>query len=95
MEGLGTTIDVVLVNGVLHEGDQIVVCGMQVCHFVIPILDMWLERLTPQEQSLACLIFWPSLFFATGYTLCNSMWKLPALSTYLAHAQRTLVLLHT
>lgn len=32
VEGLGTTIDVVLVNGVLHEGDQIVVCGMQVWH---------------------------------------------------------------
>ena len=32
VEGLGTTIDVVLVNGILHEGDQIVVCGMQVCH---------------------------------------------------------------
>lgn len=30
VEGQGTTIDVVLVNGVLHEGDQIVVCGMQV-----------------------------------------------------------------
>ncbi|MCO5569743.1 hypothetical protein L7F22_023458 [Adiantum nelumboides] len=29
VEGLGTTIDVILVNGVLHEGDQIVVCGMQ------------------------------------------------------------------
>eukprot|EP00252_Welwitschia_mirabilis_P019493 TRINITY_DN452_c0_g2_i1.p1 TRINITY_DN452_c0_g2~~TRINITY_DN452_c0_g2_i1.p1 ORF type:complete len:1534 (-),score=519.42 TRINITY_DN452_c0_g2_i1:477-5078(-) len=29
VEGLGTTIDVVLINGVLHEGDQIVVCGMQ------------------------------------------------------------------
>ncbi|CAA7402961.1 unnamed protein product [Spirodela intermedia] len=29
IEGLGTTIDVVLVNGALHEGDQIVVCGMQ------------------------------------------------------------------
>ncbi|XP_074370805.1 eukaryotic translation initiation factor 5B-like [Apium graveolens] len=28
-EGDGTTIDVVLVNGVLHEGDQIVVCGTQ------------------------------------------------------------------
>ena len=28
IEGLGTTIDVVLVNGVLHEGDQIVVCGL-------------------------------------------------------------------
>ena len=30
IEGHGTTIDVVLVNGMLHEGDQIVVCGMQV-----------------------------------------------------------------
>ncbi|KAG8388197.1 hypothetical protein BUALT_Bualt02G0100700 [Buddleja alternifolia] len=30
IEGYGTTIDVVLVNGVLHEGDQIVVCGLQV-----------------------------------------------------------------
>ncbi|KAL5710722.1 hypothetical protein ACHQM5_021252 [Ranunculus cassubicifolius] len=29
IEGLGTTIDVILVNGVLKEGDQIVVCGMQ------------------------------------------------------------------
>ncbi|XXG40433.1 hypothetical protein AAC387_Pa01g1152 [Persea americana] len=29
IEGLGTTVDVVLINGVLHEGDQIVVCGMQ------------------------------------------------------------------
>ncbi|AAF04443.1 putative translation initiation factor IF-2; 74568-78972 [Arabidopsis thaliana] len=29
IEGHGTTIDVVLVNGELHEGDQIVVCGLQ------------------------------------------------------------------
>lgn len=29
VEGHGTTIDVVLVNGVLHEGDDIVVCGLQ------------------------------------------------------------------
>ncbi len=28
MEGLGTTVDVVLVNGTLHEGDKIVVCGL-------------------------------------------------------------------
>ncbi|KAL0036218.1 hypothetical protein WJX79_008552 [Trebouxia sp. C0005] len=28
IEGLGTTIDVVLVNGLLHEGDTIVLCGM-------------------------------------------------------------------
>jgi translation initiation factor aIF-2/yIF-2 len=28
IEGHGTTIDVVLINGVLHEGDQIVIAGM-------------------------------------------------------------------
>ena len=28
VEGLGTTVDVVLVNGVLHEGDTIVLCGL-------------------------------------------------------------------
>jgi translation initiation factor IF-2 len=29
IEGFGTTIDVILVDGVLREGDTIVVCGMQ------------------------------------------------------------------
>ncbi|GMH38806.1 hypothetical protein BSKO_06704 [Bryopsis sp. KO-2023] len=28
IEGLGTTVDVVLVNGELHEGDKVVMCGM-------------------------------------------------------------------
>ena len=29
VEGLGTTVDIVLVNGVLREGDTIVLCGLQ------------------------------------------------------------------
>lgn len=29
IEGLGTTIDVVLSNGILHEGDRIVLCGTE------------------------------------------------------------------
>ena len=28
IEGLGTTMDVVLINGVLREGDTVVVCGL-------------------------------------------------------------------
>jgi translation initiation factor 5B len=30
-DGIGYTIDVILVNGVLRVGDTIVLCGMQVC----------------------------------------------------------------
>ncbi|XP_039018963.1 eukaryotic translation initiation factor 5B-like isoform X2 [Hibiscus syriacus] len=45
VEGLGTTIDVVLVNGVLHEGDQIVVCGLQG-----PIVTNIRALLTPQPM---------------------------------------------
>ncbi len=29
VEGLGTTVDVILVNGILHEGDRIVICGLE------------------------------------------------------------------
>eukprot|EP00744_Colponema_vietnamica_P003278 GILI01005047.1.p1 GENE.GILI01005047.1~~GILI01005047.1.p1 ORF type:complete len:935 (-),score=370.54 GILI01005047.1:122-2896(-) len=43
IEGLGTTIDVVLVNGVLHEGDTIVVCGLNG-----PIVTTIRALLTPQ-----------------------------------------------
>lgn len=45
IEGHGTTIDVVLVNGVLHEGDQIVVCGMQG-----PIITSIRALLTPHPM---------------------------------------------
>jgi translation initiation factor 5B len=43
IEGLGTTIDVVLVNGYLNEGDRIVVCGLNG-----PIVTQIRALLTPQ-----------------------------------------------
>ncbi|CEI98184.1 Putative Translation initiation factor 5B [Rhizopus microsporus] len=45
IEGLGTTIDVVLVNGWLHEGDRIVVCGLNG-----PIVTQIRALLTPQPM---------------------------------------------
>ncbi|KAI0092481.1 hypothetical protein BDY19DRAFT_990199 [Irpex rosettiformis] len=43
IEGLGTTIDVVLSNGILHEGDKIVICGLNG-----PIVTQVRALLTPQ-----------------------------------------------
>ncbi|KAG8970054.1 hypothetical protein FRC03_011853 [Tulasnella sp. 419] len=43
IEGLGTTIDVVLSNGILREGDRIVVCGLNG-----PIVTQVRALLTPQ-----------------------------------------------
>lgn len=43
IEGLGTTIDVVLSNGVLREGDKIVVCGLNG-----PIVTQVRALLTPE-----------------------------------------------
>jgi len=43
IEGLGTTIDVVLSNGILHESDKIVVCGLNG-----PIVTQIRALLTPQ-----------------------------------------------
>ncbi|KAJ2613770.1 eukaryotic translation initiation factor 5B [Coemansia sp. RSA 1804] len=45
IEGLGTTIDVILSNGVLNEGDRIVVCGMNG-----PIVTNVRALLTPQPM---------------------------------------------
>ncbi|KAL7422181.1 eukaryotic translation initiation factor 5B [Cryptotrichosporon argae] len=45
IEGLGTTIDIVLVNGVLREADKIVLCGMNG-----PIVTNVRALLTPQPM---------------------------------------------
>ncbi len=48
MEGLGTTVDCVLVNGKLREGDRVVVCGLGG-----PIVTRIKALKTPQVRGFA------------------------------------------
>lgn len=51
IEGLGTTMDVVLVNGLLREGAQVVVCGLGA-----PIVTTIRSLLTPHPMKVRT---WP------------------------------------
>jgi translation initiation factor IF-2 len=53
MEGLGTTVDCVLVNGMLREGDRIVVCGL-----AGPIVSRIKALKTPQVPHMHSLQSW-------------------------------------
>ena len=59
IEGLGTTIDVILSNGYLREGDRIVVCGLNG-----PIFTNVRALLTPQPlREMRVKVSFP-LFFS-------------------------------
>ena len=57
IEGLGTTVDVVLVNGILREGETIVICGLQG-----PIVTTIRSLLTPHPLKVRVHAASPSAF---------------------------------
>ncbi|KAJ1927164.1 eukaryotic translation initiation factor 5B [Tieghemiomyces parasiticus] len=69
IEGLGTTIDVVLSNGVLNEGDRIVVCGLNG-----PITTNVRALLTPQPlrelRVKSAYVHHKSIKAAMGVKIC-------------------------
>lgn len=73
MEGLGCTIDCVLVNGKLKEGDRIVVCGLSG-----PIVTRIKALKTPQVGAGARGVHAVPVFkrpgsWALGSWVCNNL----------------------
>ena len=79
IEGLGTTIDVVLVNGLLHEGDTIVLCGMGG-----PIVTQIRSLLTPHPLKASSMFLlswsqisskfcWPTVVRAMAWLLAMNL----------------------
>ena len=64
IEGLGTTMDVVLVNGLLREGAQVVVCGLGA-----PIVTTIRSLLTPHPMKVRT---WPVILVCWGIVMPDS-----------------------
>lgn len=75
IEGLGTTMDVVLVNGLLKEGAQIVVCGLGA-----PIVTTIRSLLTPHPMKVRhmprpVVCDGPDRHLAAEHALILSNWR--------------------
>lgn len=71
IEGLGTTMDVVLINGVLREGDVVVVCGLSG-----PVVTPIRSLLTPHPMKVRAHGCAPCCTAATVAHVLVSAWHM-------------------
>lgn len=76
IEGLGTTIDVVLVNGYLHEGDKIVLCGLNGA-----IVTQVRALLTPQPMKELRIKVCRSVMSAAAASQALNLSRVPRVNT--------------